>query len=262
QFFNVNETFELSTENFNKQWALDNNFWTRFNGYLLDNSDKYKTFVCRLSKPRESSGRNENVHPEKLHVTWKTPLLIVKLELELHSACYILLELDKKKMNVTKETIINFCTKRISFSNIRPEILTEVHKFPFPLQKLITKDVHAILKRLEERKCTPNLASAECSCRFFNRYMLSCYYVLYEQLCRTNILMPETWGYFQRTFEESGIEVYQTHGIVEVPVIQKSSTEKAAEKSQSKMNELSERTQDYYYRLAEKRIDEVSQFVG
>ncbi|CAG8800991.1 17871_t:CDS:1, partial [Gigaspora rosea] len=60
----------------------------------------------------------------------------------------------------------------------------------------------------------------------------------------------------------SGMEVYQTRGIVEVPVIQKSLAEKAAEKSQSKMNELCERTRDYYYRLAEKSIDEASRFVG
>ncbi|KAF0504549.1 riboflavin-specific deaminase [Gigaspora margarita] len=68
QFFNVNEMFELSTEDFNKQWALVNNFWTRFNGYLLDNGDERKIFVCRLSKPRESSERNEKVPPEKLCV--------------------------------------------------------------------------------------------------------------------------------------------------------------------------------------------------
>ncbi|CAG8804843.1 24053_t:CDS:2, partial [Dentiscutata erythropus] len=63
----------------------------------------------------------------------------------------------------------------------------------------------------------------------------------------TNILMPKTWSYFHRTFEESGIKVYQTRGIVEVPVIWKSLAEKAVEKSQLKMNELFKKTQDYYY---------------
>ncbi|CAG8583489.1 13906_t:CDS:2 [Cetraspora pellucida] len=132
-------------------------------------------------------------------------------------------------MMAAKETAINFCTKRISLANIRPEILTEVHKFPFPFQKLITEEVHAISKRLEEGKCAPNLASAECSYRFFNR-----------------------------TFEEGGMEVYQTCSIVEVPVIQNSVEKKAAEKSQSRMNELFERTQDCYYKLAEESIDEAS----
>ncbi|CAG8847413.1 16909_t:CDS:1, partial [Gigaspora margarita] len=108
--------------------------------------------------------------------------------------------------------------------------------------KLIAEEVYAVSKRLEEGKCTPNLASAECSCRFFNQYMLPCRYIFHKQLCGTNILTPKTWSYFQRTFEESGMEVYQTRGIVEVPVIQKSLAEKAAEKSQSKMNKLFERT--------------------
>ncbi|CAG8479490.1 1369_t:CDS:2 [Gigaspora rosea] len=137
-----------------------------------------------------------------------------------------------------KETAINFHTKRISLANIRPKIITEIHKFPFPLQKLIAEEVHAISKRLDEGKCAPNLASAECSCRSFNRYMLPYRHIFHKQLCGSNILTPETWDYFQRTFEESGMEVYQTRGIVEVPVIQKSSAEKAAEKSQLKMNEF------------------------
>ncbi|CAG8840180.1 8784_t:CDS:1, partial [Racocetra persica] len=65
-FFNINEAFELSTEDFNKQWALVNNMWTKFNRYYLDNGDERRTFVCRLSKPKESSGRKENILPKKL----------------------------------------------------------------------------------------------------------------------------------------------------------------------------------------------------
>src|SRR5260363_399946 len=104
-------------------------------------------------------------------------------------------------MLVAKETSINFRTKRISLANIRPEILTEIHKFSFPFQKLIAEEVHAVSKRLVEEKCTPNLASAEYSCRFFNRYMLLCRHIFHEQLGGANILTPEIWSYFQRTFE-------------------------------------------------------------
>ncbi|CAG8850950.1 36569_t:CDS:2, partial [Racocetra persica] len=35
------------------------------------NGDERKTFVCRLSKPKESSRRKENLPPEKLRITWK-----------------------------------------------------------------------------------------------------------------------------------------------------------------------------------------------
>ncbi|CAG8733882.1 14597_t:CDS:2, partial [Cetraspora pellucida] len=65
----------LSTEDFNKQWALVNNFWTKYNSYILNNGDERKTFVCRLSKPHESSGRKENVLSEKLRITWKNPAI-------------------------------------------------------------------------------------------------------------------------------------------------------------------------------------------
>ncbi|CAG8723825.1 9095_t:CDS:2, partial [Gigaspora rosea] len=159
------------------------------------------------------------------------------------------------------ETAINFRTKRISLANTRPEIFAEIHKFPFPFQKLITEEVHAVSKRLEVGKCAPNLASAECSCRFFNQYMLPCRHIFREQLCGSKILTSEAWGNFQQIFEESGMEVYQTRGIVEVPVIQKLLAEKAAEKSQSRMYELFERTRDCYYRLSEKNIDEASRFI-
>ncbi|CAG8774682.1 29405_t:CDS:1, partial [Racocetra persica] len=48
--------------------ALVNNIWTRFNGYMLDNGNKCKTFICRLLKPKESSRRKENLTPEKLRI--------------------------------------------------------------------------------------------------------------------------------------------------------------------------------------------------
>ncbi|RIB15631.1 hypothetical protein C2G38_2191960 [Gigaspora rosea] len=183
-------------------------------------------------------------------------------DLNLTRACQILLELDNKKMMAAKKTATEFRTKRISLTNVRPEVLNEIHKFPFPLQRLVAEEVHAVAKRLEEGKSLPNLASAECSCRFFNWYMLLCRHIFHEQLCGANILMPEAWENFQRTFEESGIEVYQTRGIVEISAVQIFAADKAAEKTRSKMNELFERTRDCYYRLAEKSENEPSQFVG
>ncbi|CAG8791704.1 3761_t:CDS:2, partial [Racocetra fulgida] len=44
---------------------------TKFSSYLLDNGNERKTFICRLSKPKESSGRKENILSEKLRVIWK-----------------------------------------------------------------------------------------------------------------------------------------------------------------------------------------------
>ncbi|CAG8447347.1 150_t:CDS:2 [Gigaspora rosea] len=205
--------------------------------------------------------------PLLLQITSTNPLESFHSELKAkisvqYGACQILLELDNKKMMAAKKTATEFRTKRISLTNVRPEVLNEIHKFPFPLQRLVAEEVHAVAKRLEEGKSLPNLASAECSCRFFNWYMLLCRHIFHEQLCGANILMPEAWENFQRTFEESGIEVYQTRGIVEISAVQIFAADKAAEKTRSKMNELFERTRDCYYRLAEKSENEPSQFVG
>ncbi|CAG8816006.1 22708_t:CDS:2, partial [Cetraspora pellucida] len=63
------KTFELSIEDFDKQWILVNNIWTRFNKYKLDNGNECKTFVCRLSKSKESSERKENIPSEKLRMS-------------------------------------------------------------------------------------------------------------------------------------------------------------------------------------------------
>ena len=61
--------------------------------------------------------------------------------------------------------------------------------------------------------------------------MLPCHHILHQQLCGdTNILMSEVWRSFQETFEESGLEVYQSRGLVEVPQLQVE-TEKATEKN-------------------------------
>ncbi|CAG8806784.1 5183_t:CDS:2 [Gigaspora margarita] len=241
-FFNVNEMFELSTKDFNKQWALVDNIWTRFNGYLLDNGDECKTFVCRLSKPKESSGRNENVPPKKLCVN-NTPN---------HS--HLIEECDmRKRLKFIKDMVSKEAIKDYKPPTIANVIRTEVSKKNVFLnlwksrnsnniRKLIAKEVHTVSKRLEEEKCIPVLASTECLYKFFNQYMLPYHHIFHKQLCKTNILISKTWSYFQRIFEESGMEVYQIHSIVEVLVIQKSLAEKAAKKSQSKMNELFERT--------------------
>ncbi|CAG8697358.1 1520_t:CDS:2, partial [Ambispora gerdemannii] len=66
RYFNVNKLFELSIEEFNKEWIFVDNIWTRFNGNKLLNGDEWKTYVCRLSKPQKSSECKDDVPPEKL----------------------------------------------------------------------------------------------------------------------------------------------------------------------------------------------------
>ncbi|KAG9285941.1 hypothetical protein G9A89_002361 [Geosiphon pyriformis] len=86
-------------------------------------------------------------------------------------------------MPTVKEVALNFRTRTISIANLSPEILTEIHKFPFPVQKLIAKEVHAVLKRLQEGKKVPELLFTECNCKFFCQYMLPCRHIFHKQLC-------------------------------------------------------------------------------
>ncbi|CAG8767317.1 397_t:CDS:2, partial [Gigaspora rosea] len=100
----------------------------------------------------------------------------------------------------------------ISIANVRPETLTEIQKFIFLIQKLIAEKAHAVSQRLQKGK----------------KY------------------------YFQETFSESGLEMYQSRQLVKVPLIQQLDAEKNAEKSRQIINELFEKTRDQYYQLAEK----------
>lgn len=164
----------------------------------------------------------------------------------------MILAVNEKKEAHAKEVAINFRTKKISIANVRPKILAEINKFPFPVQKLIAEEARAVGERLENGKEVPGLEIAECNCKFFTRYMLPCRHILHQQLCgRVDILTPEIWKNFQETFEENGLDVYQSRGLVEVPR-QQVEIEKIAEKNRLTMNELFERARDQYYSLTDK----------
>jgi len=177
-------------------------------------------------------------------------------------ACHMILEVNDKKKTNAKEVAINFHTKTISITNVRPDILAKIYKFPFPVQKLITEEAHTVLKRLQERKEVPDLTIVECNCRFFNWYMLPCHHILHKQLCGDiDILMPEMWRGFQETFEENGLEVYQSRGLVDVAQYQVE-VEKVVEKNRLSMNKLFERARNQYYGLVDKgNMEKVAKFV-
>ncbi|CAG8562667.1 8740_t:CDS:2, partial [Scutellospora calospora] len=141
-----------------------------------------------------------------------------------------ILELDSKKDFDAKVAAIDFRTKKISIANIRPEHLVEIQKFFFLIQKLIAEEVHTVSKRLEEGKRVPNLKTADCSCKFFTKYMLPCRHIFHEQLC-----------------SDSSILTSESRQLVEVLLIQLLDAEKNIKKSRQVMNELFEGTKDQYY---------------
>ena len=60
RLFNVYEPFEISMEEFNNEWPLVSNVWTRWNSWKLANGDEWKIFACRFLKHNQSSTRKED----------------------------------------------------------------------------------------------------------------------------------------------------------------------------------------------------------
>ena len=158
---------------------------------------------------------------------------------------------------------MDFRVKKISIADVMPEDLGEIHKFPFPIQKLIAEEMRAVSKRLQEGKDVPGLVTPECHCKFFNSYLLPCRHIFHQQLCGvSDILTPEVWRSFQHTFEESGLEIYQSRGLVEVVEARQTEAERGAERRRLAINELFELARDQYYRLEENgNVEDVTRFI-
>jgi hypothetical protein len=165
-------------------------------------------------------------------------------------ACYKILELDDKKRVDSEKAAFNFCQKRISVTNLNDEILKEVHKFPYPIQKLIVGEAMAMSARIEKGKPPPNLEMPECHCIFFRRYLLPCKHMFHQHLFGCNpgeLLTTNVWEGFQMAFMEAGLEVYESRELVEVPEPVQTLAEKDAEARRLQVNELMERVRDKYW---------------
>ncbi|CAG8658614.1 7141_t:CDS:1, partial [Rhizophagus irregularis] len=61
-----------------------------------------------------------------------------------------------------------FRTKKISAYGVDNDIIEEIHKFPFPLQRLLVKEACSVMNRIEKGKGAPGLSSLNCHCLFRN----------------------------------------------------------------------------------------------
>ena len=155
-----------------KKWAL----WTRQHSLLLLQVNSTNLLESYHSELKAKTSRTHGLVGMSLLLLILLMLFfavfhtIYTFALVSHviGACHMILEVNERKEAIAKEVTINFHTKTISIANVRPEVLAEIHKFPFPIQKLIAQETHAISKRLEEEKEVPNLTDAECNCKFFN----------------------------------------------------------------------------------------------
>ena len=123
-----------------------------------------------------------------------------------------------------------FRTKRISIIGIDPEILDEIHKLPYPIQRMVVDEFLAIEKRLEKGKEPPGLALLDCQYLFFCHYLLPCKHIFHDHIYGTNkLLTANAWVRFQQMFEDSGFEIYVHQELVEVKKPERTEAEKGAE---------------------------------
>ena len=80
----------------------------------------------------------------------------------------ILLILIVKNGLILKEPLSTFIQKKISVYGVEDNIIKEIHKFPFPFQRLIVKEACAVMDRIEEGKSALGSTSLECYCLFQN----------------------------------------------------------------------------------------------
>jgi hypothetical protein len=67
------------------------------------------------------------------------------------------------------------------------------------------------------------------------------------------LLTDQAWEIFQRMFEESGFEVYKSHGLV---IVEQTEQQKEAESRKLTINELTERIRDGYWSIEERGDNE------
>ncbi|KAK3809198.1 MAG: hypothetical protein J3Q66DRAFT_353196 [Benniella sp.] len=68
--FNVNQPFEVPTEEFHKEWwPLVSNVWAKTSTNYRSNGDSWTIHACRLSKPYRSSTRKDGIPNDKRRKT-------------------------------------------------------------------------------------------------------------------------------------------------------------------------------------------------
>ena len=75
-----------------------------------------------------------------------------------------------------------FRMKKVSVYGVDNDIIEEIHKFPYPFQRLLVNESSAVMERIEKGKGAPGLTSLNCHCLFRNRYLLPCKHIFHEHM--------------------------------------------------------------------------------
>ena len=69
------------------------------------------------------------------------------------------------------------------------EIVEEIQKFSYPIQKLLIKEACAVMNKIENGKSAPGLTSLDCDCLFLSKYLLPMYGSEQELIAEDLLLM-------------------------------------------------------------------------
>ena len=143
-----------------------------------------------------------------------------------------------------------FRMKKVSVYGVDNDIIEEIHKFPYPFQRLLVNESSAVMERIEKGKGAPGLTSLNCHCLFRNRYLLPCKHIFHEHMYgNVKLLTVDAWEAFQKMFEECGYEIYESHDSI-IEFVQ-TKQQKEAENRRLAVSELTERVRDRYWRVEE-----------
>jgi len=175
-------------------------------------------------------------------------------------ACTKLEEVDKKKDTQRKKAELDYSSRRISVMDLPGTVLEHVHKLPFPAQELIINEARAMSARIEKGKNPPHLLTPECNCLFFSRYLLPCRHILHTHLFGTDppekLITLEHWLKFQHMFDETGMEVYRSRELVEIPVHVETEEERKQLMYQLQANALLESVRNGFWRAMDRGDDD------
>ena len=171
--------------------------------------------------------------------------------------------LDKKRNLDGVRVAHLFRTRKISVAAMDDKILSQIHAFPYPIQRLLADEATAVVERLAKGKAPPGMTVPECHCRFFTRYLVPCRHMFHEHIYgETKILTDVVWKRFQDIFEENGMTVYEHRELVGLPAPQLTEAEQEAERLRNEMNEITERLRDSFFRVLERGDNaETAQFL-
>ncbi|RHZ62748.1 hypothetical protein Glove_335g24 [Diversispora epigaea] len=156
------------------------------------------------------------------------------------SACNAL---DLKKRSDSDYVAFEFRVKKISAAGIDNDILREIHKFPFPIKKLIVSEILSVESRIEKGKDLPGLMSFECQCLFFCKYMLPVNIFFMNKYMVQGNCLQLMFGNSFKTFDESGFEIYEHCELINFEILEKNENDRA-ENRKLTVNELMERTRN------------------